>query len=586
MRLGAAHVIRANSRQIPMADNSVDLCVTSPPYFALRSYTDGGEHYAGQVGDEPTPAEFVDSLIEVTRECVRVLKPSGSLWVNLGDKYATGATPGPQSANTTMTGGAHKGVSNITSRKVVDGVRPKSLIGIPWRYALRCIDDLGLILRAEVIWHKKNGLPESCTDRVRRSHEQWFHMVLNPRYYSAIDEIREAHVGGSTGLAATFARPRPSHDLVPGQGFTQHRAGKPDVPAANPLGKLPGSVWTDDSGESLTRSVLSAVAAGGMTIDEGERILWTATDSCATSSQPTQVAGSGVLTVRTPGMESAAALRPPTEKTSRTESPTSFSLDPSQTDLRSTISAGTGGVSTLSTSNQSPSERTSGERTRNGTGSTAGIPSGTPTTSRPDTGNARRAAGSVTSPASDVGESVWHVATEPLKVPPELGVDHFAAFATEFPKRIIAGWSPAGVCVECGEGRRPVTTSLREVNREKIVKRADAYGGVISGGVNRSTLGDSRGVPSATITGYACACPDPTAPTTPAVVLDCFGGTGTTAMVAKALGRTGVTVDMSADYCRLAQWRTNDRNQLAKVVGVEKVEPVHVDQLDLFGEIA
>jgi hypothetical protein len=69
----------------------------------------------------------------------------------------------------------------------------KSLIGIPWRYALRCIDDLGLILRAEVIWSKPNGLPESVTDRVRRSHEQWFHFTLQPRYFSAVDEIRETY---------------------------------------------------------------------------------------------------------------------------------------------------------------------------------------------------------------------------------------------------------------------------------------------------------------------------------------------------------------------------------------------------------
>ena len=86
--LGTSQVIRANSRDLPLADNSVDLVVTSPPYFALRSYQDGGEHYAGQIGDEPTPAEFVESLLTVTRECVRVLKPSGSLWVNLGDKYS------------------------------------------------------------------------------------------------------------------------------------------------------------------------------------------------------------------------------------------------------------------------------------------------------------------------------------------------------------------------------------------------------------------------------------------------------------------------------------------------------------------
>ena len=84
------------------------------------------------------------------------------------------------------------------------------------------------------------------------------------------------------------------------------------------------------------------------------------------------------------------------------------------------------------------------------------------------------------------------------------------------------------------------------------------------------------------ITGYACACSEPTAPTTPGVVLDPFGGTGTTAMVAKALGRHGISVDMSADYCRLAEWRTNDRDQLAKVLGVAKADPVHPDETSLF----
>jgi hypothetical protein len=92
-----------------------------------------------------------------------------------------------------------------------------------------------------------------------------------------------------------------------------------------------------------------------------------------------------------------------------------------------------------------------------------------------------------------------------------------------------------------------------------------------------------------TITGYACACTSrdfdccaPQPPTRPAVVLDPFGGTGTTALVAKALGRTGISVDMSADYCRLAEWRCSDPGQMAAALQVEKPEPVHPDQLDLF----
>ena len=409
MTTGTAQVIRANALHLPLADNSVDLVVTSPPYFGLRSYQDGGQHYAGQIGSEATPAEFVDALLAVTRECVRVLKPSGSLWVNLGDKYQANANNGTPGSSDGLTGRSYDSVQRNY------GFRPKTLLGIPWRYALRCIDDLGLILRAEVIWSKPNGLPESVTDRVRRSHEQWFHFTLSPRYFSAVDEIREPHVTDPKVLARlTSIQSDPDgHNTRNRVGEGRHKMG-----TEHPLGKLPGSVWT--------------------------------------------------------------------------------------------------------------------------------------------------------------------VPTEPLRVPDHLGIDHFAAFPTEWPKRIIQGWSPAGVCVECGDGRRPVTTADRSgvdysLSELRATERVSASG-TISGGTKRSTLGHQT---TTQITGYACACPEPTAPTTPAVVLDPFGGTGTTAMVTKALGRHGISVDMSADYCRLAQWRTNDRDQLAKVLGIAKAEQQPEDQGDL-----
>jgi DNA modification methylase len=411
MNLGTAQVIRGDSRHLPLASDSVDLVVTSPPYFALRSYTDGGVHYERQIGAEPTPDEFVSSLLEVTAECVRVLKPSGSLWVNLGDKYSTGN--GGESGLTQLgqrlgTGGGQKSDSAKVRSPRVPGMKPKSLIGIPWRYALRCIDDLGLILRAEVIWSKPNGLPESVTDRVRRSHEQWFHFTLSPRYYSAVDEIREPH--NSVAWIGRDKQERNNSDRNDGGKMAN---------TANPLGKLPGSVWT--------------------------------------------------------------------------------------------------------------------------------------------------------------------IPTEPLRVPDHLGVDHFAAFPTEWPKRIIAGWSPAGVCVECGEGRRPVAAITggdfdSDSERERLHalqrERVAVGGGAVSALGRRDVTRE--------ITGYACACPEPTADTRPAVILDPFGGTGTTELVAKALGRHGITVDMSADYCRLATWRTNDRDQLAKVLGLRKPEPVDEEQMQLW----
>jgi hypothetical protein len=113
----------------------------------------GRGHYAGQIGSEPTPAAFIDALIAVTAECVRVLKPSGSLFVNLGDKYVGGGQGGNVGGNLQ---GPNDRVNGTAARKTY-GLQTKSLMGLPWRYALACIDDLGLILRSEIIWCLSGG---------------------------------------------------------------------------------------------------------------------------------------------------------------------------------------------------------------------------------------------------------------------------------------------------------------------------------------------------------------------------------------------------------------------------------------------
>lgn len=376
-------ILHGDAADLHLPDASVDLIVTSPPYFGLRSYKDGGEHYDGQVGDEATPAEFVAALLRCTREWMRVLKPEGSIWVNLGDKYAGSVA-----------------------------VRSKSLLGIPWRYALACIDDLGLILRAEVIWSKPNGLPESVTDRVRRSHEQWFHFTLQPRYFSAVDHIREAHAEVSLKRAMPHrANVGRAHEGTHEIAMTK---------ACNPLGKLPGSVW--------------------------------------------------------------------------------------------------------------------------------------------------------------------EIATQPLRVPDDLGIDHFAAFPMEWPRRIIQGWSPSGVCVACSEGRRPLVERSRQANL--VSGRTDLHRGPGSQANNPTAPKAGvwvNGAPptDVTITGEVCACLEPTAATTPAVVLDPFGGTGTTALVAYMLGRHGISNDLSRDYCRLAKWRTTDPAERARAIHQPKPEPLPEGQLAL-----
>jgi len=361
-----ASLVRGNALTLPFGDETVDCIITSPPYFALRSYQDGGEHYDGQIGSEPTPTAFLEALWAVTAECWRVLKPTGSLFVNLGDKYAgTGGGNGQSglSAKSTLKGNGHSGGGpkiRATPRAATDRftmptnntkqtsglVRAKSLMGLPWRYAIGCTDGQadpqgrGWVLRQEIVWSKPNGMPESVTDRVRRSHEQWFHLTKCGAYFADLDGIREPHRSEFRGLgpAGNSARAESAGDVHRGFGPEQSH---------HPLGALP--------------------------------------------------------------------------------------------------------------------------------------------------------------------PSVWRIATEPLIVPDWLDVDHFAAFPTEWPRRLITGWCP----------------------------------------------------------------PD-------GVVLDPFGGTGTTAMVARALGRHGITMDLSADYLRLARWRIFESGQAAKVArrsAERTTDPAQAEQM-------
>lgn len=321
-------IVHADAKNMDFLENkSVDLVITSPPYFNLRGYTDNGEVYDGQIGNEPTPEQYVNSLLDVMSECVRVLKDEGSIWVNLGDKY-----------------------------------NKKSLLGLPWRFALRCTDELKLILRAEIIWEKPAPIPETVQDRVRRTHETWFHFVKKPKYYYNV-----------------------AHRILPHQLH---------------LSRVPGSVWT--------------------------------------------------------------------------------------------------------------------------------------------------------------------VGFEPLRVPEELNTQHFAAFPSEFPRRIILGWSPPGICSMCSQ---PLTPRVRSET-------------VTSGGISTNHA-DERNTSATSImrtgryaqkslVGWSCGCSTGDAVASgasavPSVVLDPFGGTGTTAMTARALGRTGISVDMSHSYCAVAQWRVSDETQLSRV---------------------
>jgi DNA modification methylase len=205
-----------------IADGSVNCCVTSPPYFGLRDYG-----VAGQIGMEQTPAEYVAQLVAVFAGVWRVLKDDGSLWLNLGDSYcSTDKWGGGKSGNTgkhTVTDGGDVASWAVRKRKpAIDGVKPKDLLGIPWRVAF-ALQAAGWYLREDIIWAKPNCMPESVTDRCTRSHEYIFHLSKSPRYYHDADAIKEPAIyavteNASGSTTARKARAREEHKSMPTGG--------------------------------------------------------------------------------------------------------------------------------------------------------------------------------------------------------------------------------------------------------------------------------------------------------------------------------------------------------------------------------
>lgn len=474
MAVVTALVLRGDAAHLPLPDGSVDLIVTSPPYWGVRDYRDGGESLAGQIGNEERWQDYLANLLRCTQEWVRVLKPEGSIFVNLGDKYANDAKWGGATSGKHV-GGLH-GKTGIGRAKVRTGIPPKSLIGLPSRYAIACVDDLGLTWRRDNIWWKTSAMPESVDDRCATRHEYVLHLTLQGDYYAGIDEIREP--------AGNYSRPG---------NYDRGRRGAPNgvnprtfADTVNPAGKLPGSVW------DITPTPLNVPE-------------WLEHGRCC------------------------------------------------------------------------------GGRKQEGC---------------------------------------------------EDGLDHHAAFPFDLVRKVVLGWSPSGICLECGEGRFPVAhrevIPLRpgDVPGRNALNHDAAHGRDRRAGTHKASL--------STIIGYACICTPFTdhperrgkdfhnqavrrergmndgdggerfrrymeelanprgpvreyhfdrwtsAPTRPALVVDPFGGSGTTALVASLLGRNAVTMDRSGDYCQIATWRINDPAERARALGVPKPPPVPEGQVSLF----
>lgn len=199
-----------------LADASIDCVVTSPPYFRLRDY-----HVTGQLGLEPHVDHWVTELRSVLAEVARVLVPTGTVWLNLGDSFSTHPR---------------------------EGATRKSLLLAPERLALALMED-GWTIRNKVIWHKTNTVPTSVTDRLATKYEVIYLLTRSVKYYFDLNAIRQPHIsrprkGASRRPPNRHDSRRPAHLGPNSDGdsglLALHRAGLP----GHPLGKNPGDVWS------------------------------------------------------------------------------------------------------------------------------------------------------------------------------------------------------------------------------------------------------------------------------------------------------------------------------------------------------
>ena len=222
-----------------LPDASVHCCVTSPPYWGLRDYG-----HDGQIGLEPTPEAYVARMVEVFREVRRVLRDDGTLWLNLGDSYTSnGFWPGaPSNVNGSgLTRGA-KSMSQrgrqVTARAT--GLKPKDLVGIPWRVAFALQAD-GWWLRQDIIWHKPNPMAESVRDRCTKAHEYVFLMTKSERYYYDAEAVSEKSI--NDGKVVRLSEKSLSRAQATGRGVAPSGNALADSITVKPT-RNRRSVWT------------------------------------------------------------------------------------------------------------------------------------------------------------------------------------------------------------------------------------------------------------------------------------------------------------------------------------------------------
>ena len=206
--------------------DSVYCCVTSPPYFGLRDYG-----VPGQIGQESTSKEYIGRLVEVFREVHRVLRPDGTLWLNIGDSYTSGGRKTRDHDRKLPARAADQRPGTP------EGMKPKDLIGIPWMLAFALRTD-GWYLRQDIIWHKPRCIPESVRDRCTRSHEYIFLFSKSERYFFDADAIKEP--------VAESTKVRMAQDIAHQAGSSRqpNKTNGPLKPGGDGIARNKRSVWS------------------------------------------------------------------------------------------------------------------------------------------------------------------------------------------------------------------------------------------------------------------------------------------------------------------------------------------------------
>ena len=316
-------------------NDSVDCVITSPPYYQLRKYSGipdyvwGGdkscEHdwslierkpiggsgsngnvgankndsanmrdgsvfsnicskcgaWKGQLGLEPTYRMYLDHMIAIMSELARVLKPSGTMWINLGDSYS-GSGNGTNDYRTEKSksiSGKGFDYNKLIQAKQTDENKKlfpsKSLMLIPHRFAIRCVDELGLILRNDIIWAKRNGMPESVTDRFSKKHEFIFFFVKGQKYYFDLDSVRGKHKPESVkrneyGLAA-YQDPMASRnrEFKPGDFLNENGKNPGDVSDFWDIPTRPSSAkhYATYNNDLIDKPIIAGCPEGGIILD-------------------------------------------------------------------------------------------------------------------------------------------------------------------------------------------------------------------------------------------------------------------------------------------------------------------------------